>query len=334
VLQDGVERTSRCLAELARVTRGVDYEVVLVDRGSRDATPAFLSTLGGDVQVIRCEADVRPSAAANMAARVARGRHLVFLAPEVIPRDGWLRALADEADAHPDVTAVGSKLLRRDRTIWHAGFAVSRVHAAPYPIYRGFPANFPGAARRRETQAVSGACLLVRREAFDAVGGFDEAFGDCFGDVDLCLRLRARGAVVYQPRSVVYQEGEERGTAADREDAERLRERWGERWLADEDATYVADGYAYRARNEGGVLRESLEPLTEAPERVRWERVAEVQRVARAAGLDAARPLLDEPEAWPDDPAVLAWAAGLCTRAGLSGQAATFRSRLAGNAAE
>jgi len=328
VLRGGVERTRRCLGELARVTRGVDFEVILVDAGSTDETAAFLATLGGDVQVIRRDASVGWSAAANLAARSARGRYLVFLAHDTIPRDGWLRALVDEAEAHPDVAAVGGKLLRPDGTIWHAGFAISRVHSAPYPIYRGFPASFPGASRRRETQAVSGACLLVRRDAFVAVGGFDEELRERFGDVDLCLRIRAEGEIVYQPRCVLYQEAEEQPNAADREDAERLQRRWANRWLADEDATYVADGYAYRARDAGGVVRETLELLTDAPERARWERVAAVQRLARAAGLEAARPLLDEPDAWPDDPAVLTWAAGLCVRAGLSGRAARFWSRV------
>jgi glycosyltransferase involved in cell wall biosynthesis len=324
----GVEQLRVCLTELAQVTHGVDYEAVIVDVGSTDGTGAFLAALGGDVQVIRTEASGL-AAALNLGAGRARGRHLVFLSPDTAPTEGWLAALVAEAEADADTAVVGGKLLHPDGSVWHAGFAVSRVHGVPYPIYRGFPSNLPGASRRREAQAVSGACLLVRQTAFAAAGGFDEAYHERFADVDLCLRIGAAGGrVVYQPRAVLFQREETDGSPRELQDGERLQQQWTDRWLADEDATYVADGYAYRVREQDGITSETLEPLPDPCERARWERVAEVQRVAQRLGIEAARPLLDEPEAWPDDPEVLRWAALMCVRAGVSGRAADFWSRV------
>ena len=83
----------------------------------------------------------------------------------------------------------------------------------------------------------------MRREAFEAVGGFDEEYAERRADVDLRFAIRGRGGrVVYEPRSVLWQEGDDVATSSP-SDAERLRRRWGREWVADEDATYVADGY-------------------------------------------------------------------------------------------
>jgi len=331
VVRNGVERTRRCLTALAEATRGLDYEVIVVDAGSTDGTSDFLAVLGGDVQVLRIEADTARTAAWNLGARVARGDHLVFLAPDSAPRDGWLQALVDELVRHPETAIVGGRLVSFDGAVRHAGYAVSRVHGGPYAIYRGFPASFPGVNRRREAQAVSADCLLVRREAFEAVGGFDEEYAERCADVDLCFAIRGRGGrVVYEPRCALWQESADDAPAADAADAERLQQRWGNEWVADEDATYVADGYVYRAQDAEGRLRERLEPLGDGAERARWERVAEAQRRAQRDGVGALRNLLDEPDAWPDDPAVLAWAAELCVRTGMAAHADRFRHRAHG----
>jgi hypothetical protein len=97
------------------------------------------------------------------------------------------------AETHKDVAVVGARLTYRDGTVQHAGIAFCQRDGLPRHIYRGFSGNHPAVTRHREFQAVTGACLLVRHDAFATVQGFDEAFENGFEDIDLCLRLRASG---------------------------------------------------------------------------------------------------------------------------------------------
>ncbi len=308
-----VELTRQCLTSLASVTQGVDYEVIVVDNASTDGTASFLATLSGDIRIIRNSENAGFAKACNQGVRAAQGRYLVFLNNDAIPRTGWLKALIDEVEEHPEVAVVGSKLLYPDGTIQHAGVAFSRVWFAPYHVYRGFPENAPVVNRRREFQAVTAACMLVRRESFEAVGGFDEGYRNGFEDVDLCLKIRERGwRVVYQPKSVLYHlESQTPGRKAhEQENARRLRERWAHQWwLPDEDAIYVPDGYAYRAEEANGILRDRLELLENRGDRARWEVVAEAQRLAHRQDVAGLKQLLARADAWPRDRAVLRWAA-------------------------
>ena len=200
-----LELTRQCLTTLAAATTMPEYEVIIVDNASTDGTAEFLAALGGDVQVIRNPENHGFAIACNQGAKAARGEFLLFLNNDTIPTEGWLNALVDEVERHPDVAVVGSKLLYEDGTIQHAGVAFSRIVFTPYHIYRKFPADSPMVNRRREFQCVTGACMLVRREVFEQVGRFDEGFKNGFEDVDLCLKIREQGwHIIYRPDSVVY----------------------------------------------------------------------------------------------------------------------------------
>jgi hypothetical protein len=105
------------------------------------------------------------------------------------------------------VGAVGARLAFPGGSIRHAGYVVGVASGAVHAFW-GFPAGHPGywdfARVERNCSAVSGDCLMVRREAFLEAGGFDPAFPDALADVDLCLRLRDRGLrVVWTPHSVL-----------------------------------------------------------------------------------------------------------------------------------
>jgi glycosyltransferase involved in cell wall biosynthesis len=313
------------------VTEGVEYEVIVVDNASSDGTQELLASLSGDVQIIRNEENLGFAKACNQGARAAKGRYLVFLNNETIPLDGWLQALLSEVQLHPDVAVVGSKLLYPDGTIQHAGVVFSRAFATPYHVYCRFPADAPVVNRRREFQVVTAACMLVRKEVFATVGGFDEGYRNGFEDVDLCLKIRDQGGrIIYQPNSVLYHlESQTPGRKDhDAENSRRLLERWGDRWLVDEDAIYVPDGYTIHMIQENGRISYRLTNFKDADDKARWERVAKVERLTQSGKIEAVHPLLAQADTWPNDTSVLRWAAQICDRAGVPTYTAAFWRRV------
>ena len=324
--------TKQCLIHLAEATKGAEYEVIVVDNHSTDETSAFLAGLGGDVQVIRNDENLGFAKACNQGARAARGKYLLFLNNDTIPLDNWLAPLMEELEHNNRAAVVGSKLLYENGTIQHAGVAFSRVWFTPYHVYSGFPADAPCVNSRREFQSITAACMMVRRDVFEAVGGFDEGYRNGFEDVDLCLKIREQGwQLIYRPDSVLYHlESQTPGRKAhDRENAKRLVERWAHRWnLTDEDAVYYEDGYAIRYYDDGGVLRSRLETLGDPTVKAQWRIVDTVQRASRSQALHTITAWLARPNEWPADAWVLRWAAFVCRCAGQPALAAPFWKRV------
>jgi GT2 family glycosyltransferase/tetratricopeptide (TPR) repeat protein len=313
-----VELTQQCMQALADVTTGPTFEVIIVDNGSDDGTPGFLQSLRGDVRIIR-NADNRGFAeACNQGARSAGGRYLVFLNNDTIPTSGWLNALVDELERHPEVAVVGSRLLYEDGTIQHAGVAFSRMVTLPYHIYRRTPADSPMVNRRREFQCVTAACMMVRREVFESVSGFDEGYRNGFEDVDMCLKIGEQGwRIVYQPKSVVYHlESQTPGRKThEQENARRLLLRWGHKWwLGDEDAIYVSDGYANRSVTDQKLLIGRLVRLDDPEERRCWTIVADAQLAAQRQEVSVLKDLLAVVQEWPADEEILRWGAWVCRK--------------------
>jgi GT2 family glycosyltransferase/cytochrome c-type biogenesis protein CcmH/NrfG len=327
-----LDLTRQCLTTLASVTTMPEYEVIVVDNASTDGTAEFLAALGGDVQVIRNEENYGFAIACNQGAKAARGEFLMFLNNDTIPTEGWLSALVDEVERHPDVAVVGSKLLYEDGTIQHAGVAFSRIVFTPYHIYRKFPADSPMVNRRREFQCVTAACMLVRRDVFEQVGRFDEGFKNGFEDVDLCLKIREQGwHIMYRPDSVVYHlESQTPGRKThDIDNARRLLERWSKKWwIPDEDALYLSDGLACHVRTEQGMLYNQLESLTSVDDRTAWQLVADTQSAAQSQDFARVKTLLNDVDRWPNDVWVLRWGALVCKFIDVPALALSFWKRV------
>jgi O-antigen biosynthesis protein len=167
----------------------------------------------------------------NLAAREAKGEFLLFLNDDTeIIEPGWLDALLEHA-VRPEVGIVGARLLYPDRRVQHAGIVWSpdggrhafRWNSETDPGYFGF------AALDRDVIAVTGACLLVSRAEFDALGGFDEGHTIVNNDVDLCFRCHERGKrIVYAPRAVlIHHEMASRHEMGEDFDTASFTRRWG-----------------------------------------------------------------------------------------------------------
>ena len=239
----------------------------------------------------------------------------------------------DEVELHPDVAIVGSKLLYPDGTIQHAGVVFSKNGLIPYHVFRGAPGDLHAANLRRAFQVVTAACMLIRREEFQAVSGFDEIYKNGFEDVDLCLKVGKRGKqIIYRPQSVLYhlehQTPGRKDPESERHNGKVLMERWASSIVVDEDLYIVPEGYANRYIFRDGCLRQLLEPFRDEAERVQWERVRSVQELLRTKQKQSGvlteleetnlTGLLKETLQWPNDVEVLRWAAKLCRFSGWS----------------
>ena len=217
-----VDLLQTCLNGVA-ATDYPDLEVIVVDNDSDDPqTLAFLAGLDpARHRVLRHEGAFNYSAINNRAAGEARGRLLCLLNNDIeVIEPFWLTTMATQA-LRQDVGAVGARLLYPDGRIQHAGVvigmgnAAGHAHRLLYPEEEGY---FYRHALPQFTSAVTGACLLVMRERFLAVGGLDEGnFAVAFNDVDLCMRLNKRGwQSLYEPRAtLIHHESVSRGLDRD-----------------------------------------------------------------------------------------------------------------------
>lgn len=245
--RDRTALLQRCMESILAKTTYPDFEVVVVDNGSRErAALRYLERLAarGRVRVLRYAVPFNYSAINNRAARQCTGPLLGLVNNdiEVITPD-WLEEMASLA-LRPDTGAVGAMLYYPDDTIQHAGMLLGIQGVAGH-VYVGKPRGYPGYRLRarlaQNLSAVTGACLLVRRELFDAVGGLDEALPIEFNDVDFCLRLMQRGyRNVWTPFAELYHhESASRSIANAAAKRARdagvacMRERWGERLYND-----------------------------------------------------------------------------------------------------
>lgn len=135
---------------------------------------------------------------------------LLMLNSDVVPdRPGWLRPMLARLDADPRIACVGPKLMFDDGSLQHAGLYFARGLGNDWfncHYFKGFPRFYPAACRPRAVPGVTGAAMLLRRSAWDSVGGFsaDYIVGD-YEDSDLCLRLRqAGGEVFYEPQAELF----------------------------------------------------------------------------------------------------------------------------------
>lgn len=224
-----VESLLTALEALATHT-DVPYEVVIVDNDPKRTGPALEQVEGATV-VTNAENRGFP-AACNQGALWARGRYLVFVNPDVFVRAGWAQPLVDVLEAEARVGAAGPLILYPDERLQLAGALLAGSGSTTMYGDGDLP-DRPEYGFRRVVDYLSGACLMVRRSAFDAVGGFDAAFSPAyFEDADLGVTLAEHGWLsVYEPRSVVaHVGGASGGGASVAEQARRNRGVFEERW--------------------------------------------------------------------------------------------------------
>jgi GT2 family glycosyltransferase len=192
----------------------VPLDVVVVDNASTDGTVAAVRARHPRARGIANADNLGFSAACNQGWRSGSAPHVLFLNPDAEVRSGAVPALAGVLQSRPDVGIVGPRTLDDDGTV-QVSTGPDLTIASEWRqrrLVRGVRARDPGAlaeaearhSREHEPGWVSGACLMARRAALDAVSGFDEGFFLYEEDADLCRRVRAAGfRVVFTPAAVV-----------------------------------------------------------------------------------------------------------------------------------
>lgn len=239
-----------------------DCETIVVDDASTDSTPEVLAVYGNAIRTATLARNGGYASACNEGARLAQGELIVFLNNDTEPQPGWLAALVGYVEEHPGASVVGAKLLFPTGTVQHAGVVIGQ-DGYPHNLYAGLPADHPAINRSRRLQAVTGACMLVRRQAFEEVGGFDAGFVNSLEDVDLCLRIGESGGEVHYCHQalVTHLESASRGRQDRFERSVRLyRERWRDRVRRDDLSVYVVDGLLEVEYAESYPLRISVSP--------------------------------------------------------------------------
>lgn len=253
--RDKVDMLARCLASICDRTDYPDYSIHVVDNGSiEQATFAYYNSIGTEsrITIHRDPGPFNYAAIHNHVVPQTAGAILAFLNNDVeVESPSWLAVMTGFA-VQPDIGIVGARLHFPDGRIQHAGVMVDGSFSLLHSL-RGEPRDILGprgiAQISREVQAVTGACMVMRRSVFDEVGGFDEAFAVNFNDIDLCMRTTGRGyrIVLAATAALIHLESATRGKTNDgralaKRERDLFRARWQDRVRADPEFRSGATG--------------------------------------------------------------------------------------------
>ena len=244
-------RIERCLSSLNRWTKHPNWEVCVVacDGGMVELLSHWKQLLGPDrLRVVRSNETFNRSHQFNVGAQATRGQLLLLLDEDVeVGEDGWMQAMAGYA-RQPELGAIGCRIVHPEGSLRSAGLILDDEHVVVH-AQQFLPAEHPGYfgqfVSTTNFSAISGECLMIRRDTFQRVGGFDEQLECPFADADFCLRVQTlglRNAILGHVRVVQHKRpGRDAAPAAKTRDrlnseAAILRQRWA-RQLPNDPAT-------------------------------------------------------------------------------------------------
>jgi GT2 family glycosyltransferase len=192
-----------CLRSLARFGPAtIPYETIVVLSEATPETETRLRGAATGIQVVSSTVNLGLAGAGNRGRSLARGDLLILLHDDAEIEPGWMEALVEAADRHPEAGAIGGKVLYPDGRLQHAGLILWQNGYTSVPWVGGSPppASFE---RLRAVDYCGTSSLLVRATLWDLIGGLDERFYPVyFVDVDLAMAMRKLGFIVlYQPTS-------------------------------------------------------------------------------------------------------------------------------------
>jgi N-acetylglucosaminyl-diphospho-decaprenol L-rhamnosyltransferase len=213
------EYLTRCVASVFERAGGLSLDVLVVDNASHDGSAEAAKAAQPRMRLIENASNRGLSAAWNQGAAETGSPWILFLNPDAEIWEGDLAAFVKAGEARPEVAVLGPLVRNADGTIYESGRefpsvgqAVGHAFLGPFAPGNRFTRAYRQAGSDRRTERlvdwVSGACMLVRRKAFEQVGHFDEDFWLYAEELDLCTRLRDAGwKILYAPELEVLHEG-------------------------------------------------------------------------------------------------------------------------------
>ena len=205
--------TYLCVKSVYEHSGDVSYEILIADDCSTDLTKQIDGIIHG-LHTIHNSQNLRFLRNCNHAAKSARGKYILFLNNDTQVQEGWLKPLVELIESREDIGMVGSKLVYPDGKLQEAGGIVWR-DASAWNYGRLSDPDFPEYNYVKEVDYISGAAIMIKRQLWEKIGGFDEQFAPAYcEDSDLAFEVRRNGyKVLYQPKSVVVHfEGISNGT--------------------------------------------------------------------------------------------------------------------------
>ena len=205
--------TYNCLKAILHNVGNIVYEVIIADDGSIDDTVRLEQVVKG-IKIIHNKENILFLRNCNQAASFARGKYLIFLNNDTQVQCNWMESLVKLLENRSDVGMAGSKLLFPDGILQEAGGIIWQDGTGTN-YGRGDTPDAPEYNYVKEVDYISGASIIVRKELWDEIGGFDERYAPAYcEDSDFAFEVRAHGKkVMYQPTSeVVHFEGVSNGT--------------------------------------------------------------------------------------------------------------------------
>lgn len=203
-----------CLRGIKSVGINLNYEIIVVDNASGDGIEKMLKENFPEVKFIASPANVGFAAGNNLGIRAAGGRYILIMNPDIAIFRDSIETLVRYMDENKSVGLAGPKLLNPDGSVQ---YSACRFPGRVTPLYRRTPLGRTSSGKRelarylmkdwnhedaRDVDWMLGACLIVRREAMEKVGLFDERFFLYFEDTDWCRRFWEAGwKVAYVPKS-------------------------------------------------------------------------------------------------------------------------------------
>lgn len=211
LMRNNIAFTKQLVESMLRNDAGIEHEVIFVDNASDDGTAEYFRNAknftGMNGKYIRNNENKGYSIANNQGILAADSKSdlYCFLNNDMLVTRHWLREMVECYKRHNNCVIVGSKLLHPGtRTIQHAGIKEnSELH--PEHLYYNRPEDYPKANEEVECFAVTGASMLIEKEFFNSVSGFDEKYWCGWEDIDMCQRAKEKGkSIWYAPKSVLY----------------------------------------------------------------------------------------------------------------------------------
>jgi len=269
-LSDNLEYGKNCLRALLSYTGKDTCEIIVINRTGQEETTLHLERLNRQIKVIAGEKDESVSESLNRGAEAANGRYLVFLSDEAEVLPDWISPLAALVSDDARVGAVGPSLILPNGQVYSAGQIVLHDKRSKDPLtFRGIVSaqTLDGSedGKPRIVQVLDSSCLLIRRTAFEDVGGFDRKFHIWGCHIDLLFKLQKRGwLAVCQPASTVFRFGNryapeqvQRAQA----DLHHMHVKWQGKIRPD----FVAELDGTVGKGEAGIIREYVSPQNRLP---------------------------------------------------------------------